>query len=601
MLTASLNRQFELNIEALSGFQPELAGLLRAEPIPGDVTIADGRDGSETYKLRGDNGRSVWFGRSSMPTISAPAWLAGFESDGGHVFLPGIHTGLEPLVLSERLPIFAAVFVAERSLLAIKLALHLHDYSTVITDHRIVFLHGDDALDSLRVFYDAHGGFDKPTQLVPAPDWTTADITECQQLLDRAAAVIDAVHEAKISQAGDALHARTSRAESDNPGVAVLSVDTSPETLHHADRIGRALLALDWRHAICVPDAPDRGHVTARLEAIRRADADFALFVNSDAGRLRGILPNDIRIAAWILDETCTGSLVSPEGTDDGRYFAGSHTILEAMVSAGLDREAITLCEPGADPACCGGDDPFTEASQEVDTPVAVIADLPNDTPEAAGLTLASHLTLWRALRGVAAERVGGYDDAALEELAEMAQKRSGVELQDREIRSQFVEWLRSRIMPAALARASVDTLRESDHRFRVWGINWQDEEHLEDRYAGPIPHGRARHKLLTGTRVVVLPTTGMAAVQTALDALAMGRRVVWRMRREQVDREFPTLAVVSPYIHFYQSKAELGEMVAKLASTPLGSDKQDGEVMQLVRRGHTIVNRLLAIAETFQ
>ncbi|MCH8147567.1 MAG: hypothetical protein IH987_06165 [Planctomycetes bacterium] len=599
-MTASLKRRFDLNIEAMSCFQPELADLLRAEPIPDDVTIAKGRDGSETYRLRGDNGRSVWFGRSSMPTISAPAWLAGFKSDGGHVFVPGIHTGLEPLVLSERLPIFAAVFVAEPSLLAIKLALHLHDYVAVIAGRRIVFLHGDDVLASLRAFYDAHGGFDKPTQLVPAPDWTAADITECQQLLDRATGVIDAVHDAKIKQAGDALRARTPRPDSDNPSVAVLSVDTSPETLHHADRIGRALLTLDWPHAICIPDAPDRGHVTARLEAIRRSNADFALFVNSDAGRLRGILPNDIGIASWILDEACTGSLESAGSAGDCRFFAGSQSILEALIVAGLDREDITLCEPAADPTCSGGDDPFTEESQEVDTSVAVIADLPNDTPEAAGLTLASHLTLWSALREVADERVGGYDDAALEELAEMAQKRCGVALQDREIRSQFVEWLRSRIMPAALARASVDTLRESDHRFRVWGINWQDEEHLEDRYAGPIPRGRARHKLLTGTRVVVLPTTGMAAVQTALDALAMGRPVVWRMRREQLDRDFPALAVVSPYIHFYQSESELGEQVARLGSVPLGRDKQDREVMQLVRRAHTTVNRLLAIVETF-
>jgi len=136
---------------------------------------------------------------------------------------------------------------------------------------------------------------------------------------------------------------------------------------------------------------------------------------------------------------------------------------------------------------------------------------------------------------------------------------------------------------------------------FGVWGMNWQDEEHIEDRYAGPIPHGPARHKLLTGTRVVVLPTTGMAAVQTALDALAMGRRVVWRMRREQLDRDFPDLAVVSPYIHFYESQSELAERIAKLAFAPLGSDKRDRDAMQLVRNEHTIVNRLLAIAETFR
>ncbi len=155
--------------------------------------------------------------------------------------------------------------------------------------------------------------------------------------------------------------------------------------------------------------------------------------------------------------------------------------------------------------------------------------------------------------------------------------------------------------MPAATARACIGTLHESNVKFSVWGINWKDEESIEDRYAGTIPHGPARQTLLTGARVVVLPTTGMAAVQTALDALAMGRRVVWRMRREAFDRDFPALAVVSPYIHFYESQSELRELVAKLASAPLGSDTQERDARQIVRSEHTIVNRILAIAESFR
>ena len=92
-----------------------------------------------------------------------------------------------------------------------------------------------------------------------------------------------------------------------------------------------------------------------------------------------------------------------------------------------------------------------------------------------------------------------------------------------------------------------------------------------------------------------------MAAAQTALDAMAMGRRVVWRMRREEFDFEYPALSAISPYIHFYQSRGELTEHVAKLASVPLGSLAQDRESMRLVRSEHTVVNRLLAIAKALR
>ena len=237
---------------------------------------------------------------------------------------------------------------------------------------------------------------------------------------------------------------------------------------------------------------------------------------------------------------------------------------------------------------------PLTEADQETDTPVAIIADLPNDTPEAAGLSLASHLTLWRALRGVAAEHQNASDDDAIEELAEMAQRRCGVELQDREIRLQFVGRLRSRIMPAAAARACIGTLRESDVKFSVWGINWKDEESIEDRYPGPIPHGPARQALLTATRVVVLPTTGMAAVQTALDALAMGRLPLLSF----IFRNAKAIPIASAKEDKQLMDEAFDKVDAELAAGhivcifPEGGITNDGEIQRFRRGIETIIAR---------
>ena len=105
-----------------------------------------------------------------MPSVSAPALVGAFQSDGRNVMLPVIGTGREALIIEPRLPAHCALFVCEANPLLLKLALHLHDLSEPLRRRRLVLLCGDDVAAALSEFFAAHCGFEFPQQRFVSKD-----------------------------------------------------------------------------------------------------------------------------------------------------------------------------------------------------------------------------------------------------------------------------------------------------------------------------------------------------------------------------------------------------------------------------------------------
>lgn len=596
------NKQYTSNLAALRRFLPDLAAQVEAEPIPQHIRLATGRDGSATFRLQGEDGDEVWFGGSSMPTISAPGWLSGFASDGGHVLLPGIHTGLEPLVLADRVPAHAAVLVAEPSLLAVKLAFHLYDYVELLHVRRLVFVNGLSPADGIRALAESHPGFDLPTQLVPSPEWRESDVRAYQQQLAEAGDALQEVQARELSRYQQYASARGARAMPETPAVAVLSLDPSFLTAEEGSRIVRGAAALGWRHASCLPCAPDRGNVVARLRAVRDVDADLALFINSTAGHFGGVADTALPIAFWFPSAAVTDTVDTDDAGRACRWFAGSRTIADSLIAAGVLSDFVRMLAPGADPMCAVDEEPVGEDFRASGCPVALIGDLPDDTPESAGIGLTSHVRLWRALQDECRDRADDYEDSQADTMVRAAQDRSGVNLQDDDLRARFATQLTQRIAPAYMARAALNVVRDCQVPFRAWGSHWRmdDGEDILSP-AAPIPYGRDRRAMLADAVLVVLPTVGPEAVQAALDALAMGRRVAWRWTRDAFDREYPALSEVSSFVHFYQTRDALKVLVAELTSAPAGVRASDREAMELVRGKHGVIHRLRILVEAFR
>ncbi|MCH8244018.1 MAG: hypothetical protein IH897_15625, partial [Planctomycetes bacterium] len=304
---------YSRNLEALRAFQPEVAAAVDAAPVCEGVAQTTARDGSNTYLIPGEGGRPIWFGASSMPTISASEIFADFYSDGRSVWLPGVFTGVEPLVVVGRMPPHAALFVVERNLSHVKLAMHLHDYVELLAAGRLVFIPGDGEelveihrlgdvavlVDGLGMFLEHHPGYELPVHLLSGPQLSAVQVADLGCRLETAGRAAAAVQAPIVEAHVQRIRARSFAQLSSSPRVAVLSVDPGPVSLEQAGRIGRALTALGWSHELCIPNAPDKCHIAARLQTIERLSADLVLFVNGTAGPMNPLLPEDLPVACW--------------------------------------------------------------------------------------------------------------------------------------------------------------------------------------------------------------------------------------------------------------------------------------------------------------
>ena len=581
---------------ALFASQPDIASTVDVAPIPDGVTPVRGRDGSDTFLIATEGGRRSWFGQSSMPTISAHETLAGFHSDGGSVSLPGILTGLEPLVLAGKIPDHCAVFVLEEDPLQIKLAMRLYDYEDLISAGRLVFLLEDELDESLRAFFESHPGYALPTRLVNVPHHSAAQIADRQRRLENAGEAVAEVVNRSVEFHARALGERTFGPLPETPRIAVVGTDPRPLSLEQARRADRALRRLQWPHDLCIPDAPANCHMVARLRAIERVSADLVLIVNACAGQLQSVLPPDFPVVSWFLPGADVHAVVGKAQTPNHVIFGSSRTIREQLIQAGVQPDQVELCDPAADDTTYR---PVTLTPEELEAwsaDVAVLMDRPDDRPEASNVVLESHLSLWRALQSAVLRNPDRYRDEIADDLLEEAQRASGTTLHEGSVRDHFMALLKTRIAPACVARAAVDALIADGHRVAVWGAHWTRVHRERTIARGAIPVGDDLNRIFNATSIVVFPELSAWAVQTALDALAAGAYALCRFSAESFCREYPGLADLESYLHFYRSRHDLTEIVRSVrsvAGTPAGRAEA---ARSIVLDKHTVSHRLQAI-----
>jgi hypothetical protein len=597
---------YQPNVAALRAFQPDVANRLERTRIPPGIQAAEGRDGTATFLIPGEAGSREWLGGSSMPGVSAEALFAEFQSDGQSVALPGILTGVEPVVILARLPHHAALFVVESDPVRLKLVFHVRDYAELLVAGRLVFIVGnpDETLAQLCSFFEEHPGYELPAHLLSAPVLSAPRRGEVQRTLEQAGASVTAARSRLLKRASRALGTRLRQPLSGGcPRVAVLGYDPSAASLEQARRIERALTALNWPHRLCIPDRPGRAHHTARIHAIQEVDADLVLFVNSLPGSMRAFMPESLPVASWLLPGTALSEVAvgSPQcqSTPAETVFASARCVRDKLIEAGLPPETILPLAAGADDALVH---PSTRPEDSCCVDVAILADVPDHRPEACGITLSSHRALWKALTRRVERDPGRGRGPSADAVLDLAQRDCGTHLQDPTVRGQFLELLATRLAPAAMARTSADLLVGEGYRVALWGLNWVLSGSARARWRGPIPTGRGFRDVLEGSRIVLFPIPSAGAVQAALDSLAGGACVICHQHDELLAAEYPGLGALAQHIPVYRTAGELLDAVRSLLP-PHGPGAEPGvdpcaAAREVVRRDHTLTARLIALVD---
>ncbi len=597
-MAVTATQLYHRNLSALKAFQPQVGDLVQEKVIPEAIVPAKGRDGSDTFLLPGKNGRGEWFGGSSMPTISAGEVFAELRREAGNVWLPGILTGQEPLEVARRIPNHCAVFVLETSPLAIKLALHIHDYTELLAAGRLVLMFVHRLEDDVRQFFQDYPGYEQPMHLLTVPQVSAGQLSDLQRQVEKAAQTVIQIQTRILEASVQAIHARTLRAPASTPRVAVLSVDPTPASVEQSARIARALTELGWPHEVCVPDAPGKCHITARIRAVERLRADWILFVGDGGRWLRPLLPLDLPIASWYPPGCAAPPVHQKEIGPRDRVFAASCPARQAMIASGVPVDRIELCEPAADDTVFRPIDSKPDGRRGPTADLVVLMDLPDDRPEASGITVTSHVALWRALQGVASRLSDQYQPSRAGDWLDEAQQLSGVALREKEVRERFLALIRARIAPVAIGRAAVRAVLDTGCHVAAWGTNWPDDADERIVLGGAIPVGAVLNGLFNNAGIVVLPGGVDRWIQVGLDALAAGASVICRAGERAFAADYPQLAALEPFLHIYRTGAELASNVRYLSSESGTRSKQTDTADQMIRGGHTVAHRLRMIAE---
>jgi len=648
---------FKRNLEALGGFQLGLAELIGGLPIPPGARVAAGRDGSTTYLIETDGGRAEWLGESSMPSVSGPEILAGFASDGRNAVLPGILTGFEPLVALGKMPPCAALIVVEKEPTNLALALRLYDYAEYFAAGRLLLFLEDGLTESWCGFIEAHPGYEMPSQMLTVPQRTAAQLARLRGLIESAGEaaagvqrrLTDASRERLIAGVsapgtiGNTTHrtadpapllAKERSAEADThdtdppvsplakggvgrPRVALVSSDPNTSTPRQAERICRGLAKLGWPCEVCVANAPCNRHPVARLQTVLRASPTLVLSVNCIDAVLQAALPPGMASAAWFMPGAAVGAVASSNVCADTSIFTSSVDVEEALIAAGVSRDVSVRCEVGAD------DVTFQPADREKKSPtesrgrLALLMDLPDDRVESCGVALASHQTLFNALKEAIAGRVNEGFDAAAEELLERAQRACGVAVEDDDVRRQFVTLARTRLIPVAVARATARALashggaqcpphggerqyggRCPPYKLAIWGRNWARAAGDAQAPDLGVPQGEELSRVFGNADAVVLPYYEPWVVQTGLDAMAAGVIVLMRAADQPFQSLHPQLSDMIPHFNLYRTRAELVERVRQIMESGEGASERLEAARAAVLAGHCVSHRLVWLNE---
>ncbi len=589
--TISETPVYERNLDAFSVRQPELVERLHTASIPQGVREATGRDGSKTFRIQTINGSEVWLGGSSMPTISAPAIIRDSALLGGNVILPSMLTGDEPLQLLETAPTHVAVFVVERCLLNLKLALHRRDFASHIRNGRLVLFTSDDLIPETVNFFERFPGYEFPRHMVSIPHLLPAKLADFQREVQAAGSMVSERQSQNVQQLAKYLKS-TPISKGGSPSLAILSICSTPFFIDQARRIEQSAQSLGWRVTSCLPTDPTNCHTIARLRILKNAQPRAVLLIGYEPQRMRQFLQDELPCITWYLPGMSLKGL-SATGLDPQDY------ALVCAASPLFDCHTTSPRILQAGPAVLASSirDEAHASEHSFKRDITLVADLPPEDPSAAGITLPTQLALWRTIVSLIPSEPDQQQPLLPDRLLAEAETRSGIVLREETIRAEFLDLIATAILPRRWALAVSNTLMGMGYSLASLGLHWPNAKTGSLSMLGDIPVGETICETLLGSRIVLFPVFSEVYLQQALDTLASGVAVVVRAPQHAFVDLYPDLADIAPHLNLFEGVSELLAGVDRAHRSSSGPQPV-GEAQQLLKKKHTVAHRLEMMAK---
>ena len=506
------------NLAALADVCPSLTELLARTPLPDSFQSTIGRDGSRTFLWSTPDGQTNWLGRTSMPTISAPALLESFDPGMGNVLLYTFGQGEEVTILLEKLHPHQAVFVIEPSIEQLRAALELHDFVDAIRSRRLCLLAGDDAWNDMQAFLEAHRGFLVPQRILGRPWFDSSLIHDLRQRLSE---LTNRVIEARGSPV-EIVAVSTDKL----PALGIISNLASADVRKWAADLADAAQHIGWIPHRFVLDDPSMVEPAAIQRELVQANCAAMLVIGVCPGSLPYSLPPvptavltlpDDPMPQW-LSKLPEGSFLVTPATED---------------SSSATHRSVFL--PGAVPDRCAG------MTLESGDAVAIVADYLDITAQSVGLTLASHQHLWRAAEELLRREFSRYvaqdvGRAALMLLGD-AEQKLGFKLQSPEVRQGLADRLAGVLIPGVFRERLIQVIRQAGRDVILLGEGWNECNGQGDSFRGWTAFGSQQW---SGVGHAVFPSDTPHSRLRALFTAALGIPVILQGRRNADEVQDP-------------------------------------------------------------
>jgi len=598
--TVSVDEQiFAGNLDALRHHDPNLARLLADLPLPEHVKLARGRDGATTFYLTAPDGPGQWFGRTSMPTVSAPALLANFDPAGANVALAGVGSGLEAALLAHALAAHQAIFVFESDPLKLSLALRLHNLASPIRARRLLLLlaDDDDHEPGLLRFCQDHDGFAPPARLLNWPWLDPADRQQFADLLSRVGRTIAARRSQTVA------HLRLKAAQlttppplPDRPRLTLLAVSGHYQVTRLGQDLHQAATELGWQTTSVLMDSPANANLLPHSRAAVETEPELLILVDHTRADLPAASQNT-PATTWLTplarpDQRLVNSLKLND-----LCVATTAQAERQLLDAGLDQDRLLTLPPAANPARYKDLQPSQDQLEQAHCDVALIAPAANTDPQACGIKLHSHQVLWRKLADLINRNVDQYHDGMLEELLSQAERQSGVKLSEQDVRRQLLDVARMALGPTLQRLAMIQALIDADIQVGLWGPGWGWCSQIGDFWRGSVTSDQHRLAIYRAAKLVLCVEPSGQVGQELLDAIA-GRAAVLIKSCPSQSRWDGPAALFDPQTHLasFNDRHRLISLARQLLADPQARTQIAEKAHQHLASQHLYTHRLRTV-----
>ena len=504
---------FETNLSAIERRTPEFAARLRAAEPPESVRPVPGRDGLPTFQWREADGTLRWLGRTSMPTVSGPSLIEAFQPGPANVLIYSLGSGLEVKELLGRLAPYQSVFVIEPTTWAAGLALRLYDYAEEIRAGRLVLFAGDRAWEEMRGFLCEHPGYLELQRILSWP-WFTPE------MISEVTAQLGEINSAVAERRGEAAR-KVHRESGERNGLAIVSNVVDDEVFRTARLIEMAARELGLRTLRVTLDQPEMVHPDVVGSIIRAFEPAICMLPGCAPGGLAFELPSCRKFSLALQRQGPSVEWVRLLREETTLLIANEKD-RSAWLSAGIEASRIDVVAPAAQPG-------LPRRSTSGSTGIAVHGDRSDVSAKAVGLHLASHCRLYEEVGKIIREHADSYIDEGAADMLALAEKRTGIRLENEGVRAGLIKRIREQLGPVVVRREILKRLKDAGVEFSVFGLGWAGDEEMGGHSCGGYPAPERLGDVIGQYGVTVWIGTGGEIVQPVLDAMAAGHFVLVR------------------------------------------------------------------------